>query len=105
MPGDRLLAVGTEKQLERFRAIMEEYSAPLPVTNEEEFCVESLTLGDDSPLTGRTLKDLDMRRSACMVVSVLRNRKQTTNPEADLRFEAGDIVWLAGEKSAVEWYK
>lgn len=105
MPGDRLLAVGTEKQLERFRAIMEEYSAPLPVTNEEEFCVESLTLGNDSPLTGRTLKDLDMRRSACMVVSVLRNRKQTTNPEADFRFEAGDIVWLAGEKSAVEWYK
>jgi K+/H+ antiporter YhaU regulatory subunit KhtT len=45
-----------------------------------------------------------MRSYGCMVISVVSDGQVTTNPKPDYRFKAGDIVWLAGEKSACDWW-
>ena len=108
-PNDRLLAVGTKEQLADFRKDMTE-NVFVPDTDGQdslaprEFQLESITLKDDSWLTGKTLRDTDMRSYGCMVISVLSEGQFTTNPKPDYRFKAGDTVWLAGEKSACEWW-
>mgnify|MGYP003311491879 FL=1 len=105
MPGDHLLAVGTNAQLESFNKIINENIIHRTNVNDEEFCVSQVTVGDTSVMNGKTLRELDMRKASCMVVSVMRNGKLITNPEADFRLQEDDSVSLAGEKSSIEWYK
>ena len=108
-PYDKLLAVGTKEQLAEFRKDMAEnlYVSDHSTTDSlapREFQLDSITLKDDSWLTGKTLRETDMRSYGCMVISVVSDGQVTTNPKPDYRFKAGDIVWLAGEKSACEWW-
>ena len=106
-PFDKLLAVGTREQLQEFRKDMAE-SIFVPEQSDalapREFELESITLKDDSWLTGKTLLETDMRSYGCMVISVVSEGQVTTNPRPDYRFKSGDTVWLAGEKSACEWW-
>lgn len=107
-PGDILLVVGTEQQLESFEAcIMEHTQANSEASDKlnEEFAVESIVVSEESAFCGHTLREIDMRKTGCMVISVMRDDKNITNPGAEFKFEVGDMVWLAGEKSALEWYK
>ena len=107
-PNDKLLAVGTKEQLAEFRKDMSEnVYVPEPSADNlapREFQLDSITLKEDSWLTGKTLLETDMRSYGCMVISVVSDGQITTNPKPDYRFRAGDIVWLAGEKSACEWW-
>ena len=108
-PYDKLLAVGTREQLQEFRKDMAD-SIYIPDKKESEtlapreFELESITLNDDSWLTGKTLRETNMRSYGCMVISVVSEGQVTTNPKPDFRFKSGDVVWLAGEKSACEWW-
>lgn len=108
-PGDILLAVGTTEQLEKFEQCLNEHCedarANKELANADSFSVDTITLGAESPMCGRTLRQIDMRKTGCMVISVIRNGQVITNPGAEFKFEKGDTLWLAGEKSTVEWYK
>ena len=107
-PYDKLLAVGTKEQLAEFRKDMNEnvyvQEPDAETLAPREFQLDSITLKEDSWLTGKTLLETDMRSYGCMVISVVSDGQVTTNPKPDYRFKAGDTVWLAGEKSACEWW-
>ena len=107
-PYDKLLAVGTKEQLAEFRKDMNEnvfvQEPAADALAPREFQLDSITLKEDSWLTGKTLLETDMRSYGCMVISVVSDGQVTTNPKPDYRFKAGDTVWLAGEKSACEWW-
>ena len=103
-PGDRLVAVGSTEQIEAFRSLMES-SVEVHDEPDTEFKVVSITLGDDSYLTGKTLKETNMRDFKYMVISVLRNGTLITNPHSDFKFERGDTVWVAGDPDSCEWIK
>lgn len=102
-PYDRILAVGTSEQLAKFAALLESEVKPaqeqLP-----DFDVEAVTLTEESYLCGKTLAEADMRRSGCVVISVLHGDDFITNPRPDLRFTSGDVVWLAGERASISFY-
>ena len=108
-PFDKLIAVGTKEQLSEFRKDMTE-SVYVPDEKDTDtlapraFQLDSITLKEDSWLTGKTLRETDMRSYGCMVISVVSDGQVTTNPKPDYRFKEGDLVWLAGEKSACEWW-
>lgn len=104
-PGDRLLAVGTTEQLAKLKAKVEEAKLLSEKYSEPEFEVVSVELGKASYLTGKTLKNTNMRDYHCMIVSVLRDEVLVTNPRPDFKFEEGDTVWVAGEISSCEWIR
>jgi len=103
-PGDRLIAVGTSEQLEKLRLMVESSVEKAPAEGAgAEFEVVPVTLGPDSYLTGKTLREIGMRDYRCMVVSVLRGEDILTNPKPDFRFAEGDVVWIAGETASCSW--
>ncbi len=59
-------------------------------------------------LVGRTLRELDLRPRLGLEVLLLRRRKPAANepairlPRADDRFEEGDVIAVAGAKSAID---
>ena len=103
-PGDELLTVGTEEQLEALRKM---FDASLVATTEDklEFNVEPVEVKEYSYLQGVSLKSLDIRKSNCMVISVLRGNDMIINPRADIIFEPGDVVWIAGDTASVDYLK
>ena len=110
-PYDRLIAVGTSAQIRDFAGMMEhEVVDPRSVHlsssgNDKDFVVEIIQVTESSYLADKVLKDLSMRESGCMVLSVLRDNEFITNPKADFRFRAGDTVWIAGEKESCEFFR
>ncbi len=59
--------------------------------------VDNVQLQPDHPAVGRTLKDLDIRRtSGASVLAIVRNGSAVTNPGPDLSLLADDILVLLG---------
>ncbi len=105
-PGDRVLAVGHPDQLEKFERFIAENTKVTSNEKEmEEFDVAAIPLTAGSPIIGRKLKESRMRATGCMLVGVLHDDKMITNPNADYIFTEGDTIWIAGEKSSIDWYK
>ena len=110
-PYDRLLAVGTSAQIDAFAKMMEhEVVDPRSLHfnasgDDKDFTVEIIPVTPSSFLYDKALKDLSMRESGCMVLSVLREGEFITNPKADFRFRAGDSVWIAGEKDSCGFFR
>ena len=102
-PHDSLLAVGTTEQIDRLRTMLEVSAVQTEQAPAPEFEVLSVTLTEDSYLTGQTLRSTNMRDYRCMVISVLHGSQFITNPRPDYKFEAGDVVWIAGETSSCRW--
>ena len=106
-PMDALLAVGSSEQIEKLKGLVENSKAERESSSNEaqsDFTVNSVCLGDDSPLCGKKLSDTNMRQNACMVVSVARGNEFTTNPAPDFVFESGDLLWIAGQKEGCDKY-
>ena len=106
-PMDALLAVGSSEQIEKLKGLVDNSKAEREASSNEaqsDFTVNSVCLGDDSPLCGKKLSDTNMRQNACMVVSVARGNEFTTNPAPDFVFESGDLVWIAGQKEGCDKY-
>ena len=96
-PADQLLAVGTKEQVAAFGEAMQEADKPAnEAPDSEEFVVKRVELGQTSFLTGKVLKNLDMRSAGCIVISVLRGDKFYTNPDPGMDLREGDVVWVAG---------
>ena len=94
-PYDKLVVVGTNLQLNRFEQSMQE-NVNEAVVEDAAFSVESFVISDESSFVGKTLRDMNMRKDNCMVISVMRGDDVVTNPPADFEFAAGDIIWIAG---------
>lgn len=104
-PGDTLIAVGTTEQIESFVTLMEENSVPETDSSAEDFIVDTIRISEKSFLLDKCLKDTDMRGRGCMVISVLRDGKIITNPKPDFAFLSGDVVWMAGLRTAVSSFE
>ncbi|MBR5042114.1 MAG: cation:proton antiporter [Bacteroidales bacterium] len=105
-PYDKLVAVGTPAQLEAFVGILNDNTRPLPEEeNGSDFKVMAILLAADSFLTGKSLREADIRKSGCTIISILHNGSIITNPGADFRLSEGDTVWIAGDAKSCEWYK
>lgn len=102
-PYDQLLAVGSSGQISTLKELFREH--PVPEQKNDEFKVVSFTIDKGSQLLGKSLRSLSLRDYKCMIISVLRGDEFITNPKPDFRFEIGDKIWLAGEKSACEWIR
>ncbi len=103
-PCDKLVAVGTSAQLESFMASIKENIETQESETDSDFIVKSGVISPDSFLWGKSLREADMRKSGCMIISVLHDNKLITNPGADFVFTDGDTIWIAGETKSCDWY-
>ena len=101
-PGDILEFVGGAEAIEsiRSRSEQEVLSQQERNTEKQKLSLTSLTLGENSPLIGHTLQDIDFRlRYNCMVVGVENEAGNIGMIPAKRQFAQGDIVWVVGEES------
>jgi monovalent cation:H+ antiporter-2, CPA2 family len=64
--------------------------------------VASHKLGEAEWASGKTLADVNLRaETGALVIAVEKNGRHITSPPADLRLEAGDVLYLMGDDSDV----
>lgn len=102
-PYDKIVVVGTDKQLMRFSYIMEDESQLKHIDAEKEpVHLEQLLLDENSTLIGKTIATAHLRdKHNCMVIGIERARSSTMNPDIDEAFKLGDVVWLVGERAKI----
>jgi len=62
----------------------------------------SVRIGEGSPLAGRTLGETEMRKKYGVTLLALRRGDETvSNPGVDMRFKAGDLLFLVGQPQRI----
>ena len=104
-PGDELIVVGTQEQLDAMRKMLADSELPAPERADEDFTVLPIVLSPESYMTGKSLRACKIKDYNCLVISILHGTDFMTNPGPDYVFEEGDTVWVAGPKSSCEWFR
>ena len=102
-PYDEVLAIGTREEVKHF---VEDMNAEIDAVSysyeTDDFVLDNFELQKGCYLDGKVLRDTNMRQKGCMVVGVERDGLSLMSPKPDFRFQAGDFVWLAGERVECE---
>ena len=100
-PADRLLVLGSDEAISVFSAFLEKYNN-LPAEESAEMNLFSFEIEADSPLIGKTLGDLKIRKKiGCMIVGIDKGDGELLSPNNSVILDADDLVWLVGEKQNV----
>jgi len=104
-PFDKIAVIGTDVQLEQFRAVLE--SAILPAKNgEEEITLNKFIVDEHIALRGKTLRASGIREMTNgLVVGIERDGQRILNPDSTTIFEWDDIVWIVGDRKKIDELK
>lgn len=103
-PFDKLIVVGSDKDLAHFRRYIEERykKAQAELTETHPVNIEQFTVMANSKLIGQTIQESKIRdKFECLVIGIEREESSIKNPLPSTILEEGDIVWIVGEHHKV----
>jgi len=100
-PGDHIILLGTDSQMETFQKRIEENRKRQANREEKpspEVQMKQIQIGAGSHLIGKTILTSGIQeKNSCLVIGVERDNTSMQNPGLNLVLEEGDILWLIGE--------
>lgn len=107
-PYDKIVVVGSDKELDVFRVYIENrvkaYKAELDEQSSREVRMEQFIVEQDSVLRGHSILESGIRdKSACLVIGIERGTSSIMNPSPSTVFEEGDVVCVVGEQDKLLW--
>ena len=102
-PGDQLQVIGNDEQLTQFGLTLDFETIPEDEHIEErEMKLQKFIISSKSKLIGTDLQNSGIRdQYNCMVVGIEEGQKHLTIVNPSHVFQAGDIVWMVGEKESL----
>lgn len=102
-PYDKIIVVGTDKQLADFESTISKQKYLTEQKETDEVTLELMQISETSPLIGKTIKNSFLRdKYNCMIVGIERDGETLVNPGVNVSFMSGDILSLVGEKEKIE---
>lgn len=96
-PHDLLLVLGPDETLEKARDVLEGPQDENQISdNLQDFSLQSVTIGRDSPLAGQTILSSHIRQNGGLIVGIEREKSRTINPSSDFLIQEGDLLWVVG---------
>lgn len=104
LPADRLQVIGNDEQLQEMgRALRSEVVAEDIPSRRQEMMLRKIILGNKSAFIGKNIQESGIRNIYnCMVVGVEEGQPNLTMISPNRQLEAGDIVWVVGEKDSLD---
>ena len=102
-PGDQLQVIGNDEQLTQFGRTLDFETIPEDEHIEDrEMKLQKFVISSNSKLIGTNLQNSGIRdQYNCMVVGIEEGQKHLTIVNPSHVFQAGDIVWMVGEKESL----
>ncbi len=103
MPADRIFVIGTDEQLEKFRDFIHPTEAKANGGVETDaFALEQLHLQVGSPYIDKNIRLSGLREATDgLVVGIERQGQRILNPDSSLVLQAGDVLWIVGNRSKI----
>lgn len=103
LPGDVLHVLGNDEQLAAFKAICEPQD--LPNREDVSYSLEALRVDPQSPFVEKSIRESGLREKlGALVVGLEKSGQRIPNPDSSLKIEAGDVIWVVGNKSLIDQY-
>jgi CPA2 family monovalent cation:H+ antiporter-2 len=96
LPGDELLVLGTDEQIDHFRPVAEQ---PIDINAEanrmSDYALRCIRIDESSPFAGHSIRDSGLRQLLHgLVVGIERGTFRTINPEPGTVLQSGDLLWV-----------
>jgi len=104
-PFDKIVVVGSDAEIQRCLDRVEKYRQDRETELEarHHVVISWYLVEEHSHLAGKTIRALNTRENAgCMIVGIDREKRSLRDFHADFILENEDVLWLAGEKEAVD---
>lgn len=98
-PGDKLHAIGTDDQLTKLNAALqqEQFSDEMEL-DQPEMRLRRFAIGNNSILLGKSLVTSGLRdKCNCMLVGMEEDQESLSAVTPTYKFEVGDILWIVGD--------
>lgn len=106
LPGDELFLIGTDEQIGSVRELAHPPENSDPLSHDEFYSLESLTVENDSPYADKSINDLRFgERFAGLIVGIERGGERILNPESQFVLNRGDLLWIFGHKAKLREIK
>ena len=104
-PGDHIILLGTDSQMETFQQRIEENRKRYESREKKpspEVQMKQIQIDAESHLIGKTIRTSGIQeKNDCLVIGIEREDTSVQNPDLDLVLEENDILWLIGENSNI----
>lgn len=98
-PGDLISVIGTDKQLDKFRADMESASVLAIERKAIEVVLEHFVISETSTFANKNIREGEIREKIHgIVVGVENEQGRLVNPDSSYVIRPGDIVWVVGDR-------
>lgn len=102
-PHDKLLIIGTDEQLANikplFEGIIDETKASF---SKQNMSLQKVVINSNSIVFGQSIRSSGIReKTEGLVVGIERNGQRILNPDSNLVFESGDVVWIVGNNKRI----
>ncbi|GAB3262131.1 cation:proton antiporter [Larkinella harenae] len=106
-PGDKIAVIGTDQQLEQFNTVIEPAPASkAPVTPAQEISLQKIAVDDYFPFIGQSIRNSGIReKTQGLIVGIERKGTRILNPDSTTFFQAGDVIWLAGNTKLIKEFQ
>lgn len=104
-PNDILSVIGTDEQLKKFKEYLELWDEEKEKANtqKQKISLQHFTIGQQSSLPGRSIRDSGIReRTRGLVVGIERRGRRILNPESNVVFETNDKIWIVGNEKRIQ---
>ncbi|MBN9282906.1 MULTISPECIES: cation:proton antiporter [unclassified Flavobacterium] len=98
-PGDEICVIGTDDQVQNFKAYLDQNEIEVPETvADAQIVLQQYELNNED-FIGKSIRESQLReKTGGLVVGIERNGERILNPESHLVLEKNDILWLVGDK-------
>lgn len=98
-PGDEICVIGTDMQVQDFKAFLDKNESDLPeAVKESDIILAQYELMNHESV-GKTIRESNIReKTHGLIVGLERNKKRILNPESHIVLNQADILWIVGSK-------
>jgi monovalent cation:H+ antiporter-2, CPA2 family len=102
-PGDVLHIIGTDDQINNFRKTCEIDSETKEDEQTSDYVLEQFFVNSQSPFINKNIRESGLReQTSGLVVGIEKNGRRTLNPDSSITIEAGDILWIVGDRDRLK---
>lgn len=104
-PGDELLVLGTDHQVQRLKALLRP-KEPLTGDNNDDVELFELRVAQYPNLADKTIRESGLREKAsALIVGLQRNQERILNPSSDMIIQPNDILFVVSNREKLRKLK
>lgn len=109
-PYDKIVISGSDEEIQNFSNHIDEQKdkrqEALAESHEYHISLFQYEIEKGSQMIGKSVIELGIReKTECMVIGLDRQGESITSVPPDMKFEEGDILWLAGERDKLNSFE